>query len=132
MSEITYDRATAVYRDERGRRLDCVECNGSSRYPVGGGGAHLEGECYTCGGTGWQPPEREPDTHCVGCKRPLWLGVRGPKWFTLGGGELDETSNPTCSECMRKREFRRRHPEFSGPDPNEIRLDDFEARGEDS
>ncbi len=132
MSEITYDHVSHTYYDQRGRRLDCVECNGSSRYLIGELGAHLEGNCYTCGGTGWQPPNRDPDAQCTGCKRPLWLGCRGPKWFSLGSGPIDEKSEATCSSCLRRRKFKRRHPELSGPDQNEIRLDDFEPRGEES
>ena len=129
MSEIVYERESRGYYDEKGRMLDCVECNGSSRlvYPDG---SVLDDarDCYTCGGTGWQPPARDPDAQCTGCKRPLWIGVRGPKWFSLGSGPIDEMSEPTCSHCLRRRKFERRHPEFAAPDSNEITLDDFNPR----
>ncbi len=133
MSEITYDRVSHDYRDERGRKLDCVECNGSSRYLYPDGTQVLDDEvCYTCGNTGWQPPVRAPDAHCTECKCPLWFGVRGPKWFSLGDGPVDERSRPICSHCLRRLKFRRRHPEFSEPSSNEITLDDYKPRGEDS
>ncbi len=113
-----------TYLDEHGRRLTCVECGGASRYHYPDG-TPLEGDCWTCGGTGWQPPERESDARCTDCSRPLWLGRLGPRWFTLTGGPIDEKSEPTCSLCLKAREFRRRHPEFSEPDPNEVSIDDY-------
>lgn len=127
MSEITYDHVSQGYRDERGRKLDCIECNGASRFAYPDG-TMLQSDCWTCGGTGWQPPDRDADAQCTGCKRPLWLGIRGPRWFTLGGGPIDERSRSICSHCLRRLKFRRRHPEFF---ENEIVLDDYTPKEDD-
>lgn len=66
---------------------DCSACYGESR--------RLETDCPECGGTGWHPPERHYDESCSDCRRPLWLGGRGPQWF-----EHEANGEARCRFCL--------------------------------
>ncbi len=70
--------------------FDCNTCAGVSR--------EEERDCAECGGTGYYPPSRDPDRHCRRCERPLWLGHRGPIWYSL---KTDVNARAAiCHHCL--------------------------------
>jgi len=73
-----------------GRGSDCQQCAGAD-VP----------DCKMCGGSGWNPPARDPDRRCVGCGRALWYGGRGPMWFAHLLDEHDDA--PLCKCCVEKK-----------------------------
>jgi len=71
------------------RGSDCQHCGGKN-----------DGDCVMCGGSGWNPPARDPDRRCGCCGRALWYGSRGPVWYAHLLDEHDD--DPRCEPCLRR------------------------------